>query len=67
MADLEGASFLIRLANVGPTSIATRLGDAGKYTSFVIPGTYQLSYVVHGTGHGFPSNQNLALGCLIVE
>jgi len=68
LAHLAGAHFGIHFANnLGSTQIANRLGDAGSYTSFLVPETYELRYGTDGKGHGLPSNHNLALGCLIVE
>lgn len=68
LTDLEGAGFTLRFPDKsGTTRIANRLGADGAYTAFLVPGRYELSYTTNGSGHGFPSNQNLSLGCLLVE
>ncbi|HEY0466936.1 MAG TPA: hypothetical protein VGC79_22190 [Polyangiaceae bacterium] len=68
LAHLEGAGFVLRFPdNSGQTRIATRLGDMGSYSAFLVPATYELSYGTDGKANGFPNNHYLSLGCLIVE
>jgi len=67
-AELDGGYFIIRFPDKsGQTRIGSPVGVAGTYTSFLVPGRYELSYSTNGSGHGLPSNHNLSLGCLIVE
>jgi len=68
LADLDGVRFIVRLPDKsGQTRIGDHLDTAGSYASFLVPGRYELSYTTDGSVQGYPTNQYLSLGCLIVE